>query len=226
MHSAITQENAKSQHQRILLFFMPQSHNSFLPANQLLSGSLQMKDCVWFLVQILVLETSLILIRTCWILKHFGQRKDLKMSPGKSPSCLPHERIKDDNLSRVWQLYSLEHIDSSISNMDSRFLSSRCNNLLSNKCPHIQDHMKNCTHRWGKRHFPPLWNFSKMNDDSFFPNFCVSCCVVPVRTWMPNSSSQFSCRGEQLHPNTAASRQSQKQENQCSGEVLKYEILA
>lgn len=94
---------------------MPQSHNSFLPTNQLLSGSLQMKDCIWFLVQALVLEISLIFIRTCWILKNFGQRKDIKMSPRKCLSCLPHERINTHNFSRVWQLYSLEHIDSNAS---------------------------------------------------------------------------------------------------------------
>lgn len=57
-----------------------------------------------------MLETSFVCIRTCQILKHFGQRKGLKMSPGKSLSCLPHDRIKEHNLSRVWQLYSLEHI--------------------------------------------------------------------------------------------------------------------
>lgn len=109
-------------------FLMPQSNHFFLPAN--LSGSLQIKDFVWFLVQILVLETASELIRTCWILKYFGQRKDLEMSPEKTLSCLPHETIKDHNLSRVRQLYSLECIYSYASiTWICGFLPSRCNSL-------------------------------------------------------------------------------------------------
>lgn len=111
IHSAIAQEDPKSQHQRMLLFLITEDHNSFLPTKQLLSGS-QMKAFLWLFIQIFLLETSFILIKTCCILKCFVQRKDLKMYPRKFMSCLPYERIKDHNLSRVWQLYSLEHMQS------------------------------------------------------------------------------------------------------------------
>lgn len=91
--------------------------------------------------------------------------------------------------------------------------------------PHTQDHMRTCTHRWGKRHFLSHWNLPKMND-SFFPSPSVRDSIVPVRPWIPSHHSWFSCCSRKLNPTSAVSRQSQKQENQCSGEVLKCEIVA
>lgn len=138
-----------------------------------------MKDFAWFLVQMLVLEISLILIRIWWILKHSGQRKDLNMSPGKSPSCLPHEKIKDDNLSRVWQLYSLKQICSYASiTWINVFCLQDDSDLFCNKYPHVHDHTKTGTRRWGKRHFLLLWNFSEVNDSFFSQPLCqVLCCT-------------------------------------------------
>lgn len=155
-----------------------------------------MKDVVWFLVQILVLETSLILIRTCWVLKHFRQRKGLNTSSGKHPSCLPHERIKDDNPSRVWWLCSLGHI--TLLHLLHGFLV-----FVFTMQQSVMQWMS--TRSWPYEDLHPI---ARQEDKSIFFPFEISLrqitpcflsplswCVVPVWTWTPNACYRSSSWG-------------------------------
>lgn len=168
-----------------------------------------------------MLETSFILIKTCCILKCFVQRKDLKMYPRKFMSCLPYERIKDHNLSRVWQLYSLEHMQSHATLTNIHVFCLQDATICYATNVHTQRTIWRLALTGEPRHifFPfeisPRWMIP------FFPNPSVGCSVVPV----PGYISWFNCCSRQLNSTSAVSRQSQKQENQCSGEVLKCAIV-
>lgn len=59
-----------------------------------------------------------------------------------------------------------------------------------------------------------------------FPKPSVGCYVVPGDHECQIAVPSSTALAQQLNPTTAASRRSQKQENQSSGELLKCDIVA